>query len=373
MDLIDLLDEISVKIHINDILVGSGTFFTNREEVFVITAAHVIHGEKYDREVTCESINVIHAVKGEFSCIEIISKPEFAKKDIDIIMLKIDVDCKYNSEIKICNSLNQKDASYSFKGYPIIKKGESHNFLNCTLNDKVNNKFELQGTTEQFLQLIEGSENNFNGISGSGVITTLSNTHFLTGIVLGFCNSHGEFCTFNCLNINPVFDLIDVEEESIIPIEGVFDELDKFKTSTSKKAIEEFKSNNIVEICNLDRKMDLICKNESDKNKKVDNHIECYLMGESLIRSFESSFKSIFKKHSKLLETYKRKISQTSQTAYSPEDVTKMYNKHLDEYNKMVENEFVNIHLSTANKTILTSYGFSYLLALCDLDIRYEE
>ena len=237
MKIIELLKNTSARICINNTLVGSGTFFKIDDRAYVLTTAHVIYDKDYSQHRSKSSIIIKDHDGDEYNCEDIFTLPDFDKKDIDIALVRIDSDSPCVNKIIFNEPFYEKDAKCFFRGYPKIKQGEGQNFIDCTIIDNYSDNFELRGSTEEFIQQIEGYGSNFDGISGSGIFQYINGYPCLIGIVLGFSNNNGEFCTYDCVNINKILEFPDIKKEELIFLE------DKLKSDLKSLLIVEYDRN----------------------------------------------------------------------------------------------------------------------------------
>ncbi|MBI9032255.1 trypsin-like peptidase domain-containing protein [bacterium] len=239
MKIIELLKNTSARIYIKNALVGSGTLFKIDDRAYVITAAHVIYGKDYGQHPSESSIIIKDHDGDEYNCEDIFTLPDFDQKDIDIALIRIDSDSSWVNKIIFNEPYYELDAKCFFRGYPKIKQGKGQNIIDCTITDNYNYnyKFELKGSTEEFIQKIEGSGSNFEGISGSGIFQHINGYPCLIGIVTGFSNKNGEFCTYDCININKILEFPDIKKEELLVLE------DKQKSDLKSKLIAEYDRN----------------------------------------------------------------------------------------------------------------------------------
>lgn len=237
MKILELLKNTSARICINNTLVGSGTFFKIDDRAYVLTTAHVIYDKDYSQHRSKSSIIIKDHDGDEYNCEDIFTLPDFDKKDIDIALVRIDSDSPCVNKIIFNEPFYEKDAKCFFRGYPKIKQGEGQNIIDCTIIDNYSDNFELRGSTEEFIQQIEGNGSNFEGISGSGIFQYINGYPCLIGIVLGFSNKNGEFCTYDCIKINKILEFPDIKKEELLFLEN------KLKSDLKSQFIAEYDRN----------------------------------------------------------------------------------------------------------------------------------
>ncbi len=281
---IDFLKKVVVKVLINDEICGSGTLYRHNNKTFVLTAAHVVYGEKYADTVEKKQIsikidtNVYGVIKKPVE--ELYTLPDFKSKDLDIIALQIDPAIQVKT-FSLTNSTNIRNLCY-FRGFPSFKKGEPTNFDNNRLNDNTireKETFIIRDNDKTFsISGLNGSSKDFDGISGSGVFITINHQQYLCGIVGGYKDK------------KPALDLLECFEISLLRETDEFSDMDiSVELSEENKKLvidfEWFKTKAAISINSFGDKYDSDVHTSDEKVQKI---IDFALMNKKCIETIDT-------------------------------------------------------------------------------------
>lgn len=288
--LIDLLTQVSVRIHCqdhDDEEYGTGTLISDGERCYVLTAGHCVKKKSNNQPFDKERIEIIsYAMSAPFQIglMTPITKYDF-KEDIDYAVLEVEtpsVSLSLFENVKRCDTQLDEE-TYYFYGY--TQSNEQGRLYNVRRTGK--NQWHLcdDAITNQDIsayQLMAGN-------SGAGVFFVKTGILYHIGYVKRMIDETG---TYSDVIINPTchFDnqLPESTKES-----NLFELVEKW-TALSQKVIDdelmkEYQANNQKYLSNLSRKMHVLYPKETEATEKEKIYIGHFLRGLELNAEIKKS------------------------------------------------------------------------------------
>jgi hypothetical protein len=378
---IGFLHSVSIKIFVKGRFSGTGVLYSKGGEHYAFTAAHVLYGKsyEYDAEILVTDISIETPSGDHLKSIvqEIITPDDFKSADIDIAAIRIE-SASISAEMPSFTIADKivPDSSYFFRGCPLQAVTEFRNFFKFEMNDFSDDKIKLKGPAEDFLFMASAGDNSQDGLSGSGIFFRHDKLYCLCGVFIGMSDRDAAYCLVDAILITALQKKLNLDCASPIPKSSEFlERLNMFRRKVDQNEIARFLKEKHVHVCNLKRKMGIICdQNEAETQDKVSTHIQSFLIGSAFLEYLEeNNFGEVKEKHDELLESYKLTLKQGANLVFKLEDAVNKYESFRKDYEQLVAQEFSKYRLSQAKLKSLSSFGIASCLAICDFNIRYRE
>lgn len=374
MNIIEQLCCVSVKIQCEEKGVkpngGSGTIISDGTNFYVMTAAHCIN--KSDTEFfSPECIKVISFADKKAKEIKVLSieKKSEIKDSYDFALLVIEdpnIEFDFVNGIKRCDETFEGE-TYFFYGYGGLYKNSQGRKFNIVQNGKQNWHLVGDLINNQSIEAMKLMSGN----SGAGVFFQKWGVLYCIGFVKKLLDTEG---TFNDLVVFPSNFFDEILPSSTK--ESNFFELVKKWSILDEKALDEetrndYKTNNVEYLCNLERKMNVLYPHEDEAKNKIDNQLDNYIKGLKLNQDLQKSpqIYAQLKEHEKNAfdEYMEDRTSYYADSSSALSDFKDVKTKIKDATAKILSYD--------SNKSLLnsyTNYSVAEKLLICSLDYKVD-
>ena len=350
---------------------GTGTIIMDSGRYFVMTAAHCLIGKDKKRfSLSDISISII-LDKDNVIALDIVNVEDFKEEDnVDWTLIEIDepkVDFHYERVRRCYNAVDNYKEDFYFYGftelepagalYKVDNRSTSGNYWHlCNIS--------IDGQADTAHQLIDGN-------SGSGVFFQHSEMLFFVGYVKALINKNGaysDFVMFDFPQENTILTNDSVKNITLDVLQDWIRHLSKNERHLAKSKLNDEHSDFLS---NLERKMSVICSDEEDRARMIDDHIFSYIEGNesmlALLNKGNALYDELNVEDIDLLKDIKKGRKTTFATEESAEQDLKQVK---DSYSKYAETKFKydNEQKSLAKK--YTAYRVAEKLMDCSIDYK---
>lgn len=182
-----LLPKTTVLVKTSAKLLGSGVLVVIEHNFYVITAAHVVFGKKFQNSgIDFNSLEFSSEEYGKLSFINVVGNFEDQKKN-DLIPIKVSLSkAEDYPKIGFCADVSYPESEYIFRG-KAEKAMDIHSVPSCTIDTQPNDKgsFHLRVPSDSYSNARgEDGAEILQGYSGSGIFSQSADQFLLVGIVL---------------------------------------------------------------------------------------------------------------------------------------------------------------------------------------------
>lgn len=374
MNIIEQLCSVSVKIQCEEMGVkpngGSGTIISDGTNFYVMTAAHCIN--KSDTEFfSPECIKVISFADKKAKEIKVLSiemKSEI-KDSYDFALLVIEdpnIEFDFVNGIKRCDETFEGE-TYFFYGYGGPYKNSQGRKFNIVQNGKQNWHLVGDLINNQSIEPMKLMSGN----SGAGVFFQKWGVLYCIGFVKKLLDTEG---TFNDLVVFPSSSFDEILPSSTK--ESNFFELVEKWSILDKKALDEetrndYKTNNVEYLSNLERKMNVLYPHEDEAKNKIDNQLDNYIKGLKLNQDLQKS-PQIYEQ----LKAYEKNAFDEymeDRTSYYADSSSAL--SDFKDVKTKIKDTMAKILSYDSNKSLLnsyTNYSVAEKLLICSLDYKVD-
>ena len=210
MKIKDYIRAVSVKVLVNGKVNGTGTVLKVGSEYYVLTAAHVIFGKKFESisQITPDQVSMRFddgvIVEGAKYC----GDPSDWKK-YDLVTISISKnESFYAPVVHFASFVAMSDLEFIFRGVPKVADENFKFYEGFKFDDYKNgdsNRITIHGDMKYLTDFngIGGSEFN-SGVSGCGVFVNIDFAPFMVAVVTDVPYPSGAFGTFEAALLEPI-------------------------------------------------------------------------------------------------------------------------------------------------------------------------